>query len=162
MTITITNLTVAQSAPAGTVVGVLTARDGNNIIPCNFILSKKSSGYFTVSSNNLVTLWNGEIAPGYYPVQVRAVGITTRFSAKAIFNIDVINQSSLPTPTAITFFTTTTSLPDNSAAGTSVATFSVAMSDGSSFAGSLGATPADTVAISGTTRLVLARADPGG
>jgi len=32
------------------------------------------------------------------------------------------------------------------------------MSDGSSFAGSLGATPADTVAISGTTRLVLARA----
>jgi hypothetical protein len=79
MTITINNLTVTQSAPAGTIVGVLTARDVGSIIPCNFILSKKSSGYFAISSNNLITVWNGSIAPGYYPVRVRAVGINTQF-----------------------------------------------------------------------------------
>jgi hypothetical protein len=77
MTITISNLTVAQSVPAGTIVGVLTASDVGSIIPCNFILSKKASGYFAVSSNNLVTVWNGSIAPGYYPMRVRAVGINT-------------------------------------------------------------------------------------
>ena len=90
MTITISNLTVAQNAPAGTIVGVLTARDVGSIIPCNFILSKKSSGYFAISSNNLVTVWSGSIASGYYPVRVHAVGINTRFSGSATFNVDVV------------------------------------------------------------------------
>src|SRR5215471_4231148 len=71
MTITITSLTVAQTAPAGTIVGVLTVTDGSEIIPCNFILSKKSSGYFAISSNNLVTSWSGAITPGFYSVRVR-------------------------------------------------------------------------------------------
>ena len=158
MTITITNLTVAQNAPAGTIVGVLSARDVGSIIPCNFILSKKASGYFAISTNNLVTVWNGSIAPGYYCVRVRAVGTTTRFSGNATFDINVINPPSLPTPTGIIFVTTTTSLPDNSPAGTTVATLSVATSDGSPFAGTLGTSPADVVAISGTSTLVLARA----
>src|SRR5215813_11822226 len=158
MTITIGNLTVPQSAPVGTIVGVLTATDVGSVISCNFILSKKSSGYFAISSNNLVTVWSGSIAPGYYPVRVRAVGINTTFSGKATFNVNVISSTSLPTPTGITFVTTTASLPDNSPAGTAVATFSVSMSDGSSFSGTLGASPSDIVAISGSTRLVLARA----
>jgi hypothetical protein len=72
--------------------------------------------------------------------------------------INVIASPLLPTPTGVTFVTTTTSLPDNSPAGTAIATFSVSMSDGSSFAGTLGASPTGTVAISGSTRLVLARA----
>jgi hypothetical protein len=100
MTITISNLTVTQSTPAGTIVGVLTAREVGSIIPCNFILSKKASGYFAISSNNLVTVWNGSIAPGYYPVRVRAVGINTQFSASATFVISVIASSSVATPTA--------------------------------------------------------------
>ena len=158
MTITITNLTVAQNAPAGTIVGVLSARDVGSIIPCNFILSKKASGYFAISTNNLVTVWNGSIAPGYYCVRVRAVGTTTRFSGNATFDINVIDPSSLPTPTGIIFVTTTASLPDNSPAGTTVATLSVATSDGSPFTGILGASPAGVVAISGTSTLVLARA----
>jgi hypothetical protein len=158
MTITISNLTVAPSAPTGTLVGVLTARDAGSIIPCNFILSKRSSGYFAISSNNLITVWSGSIAPGYYPVRVRAVGISKRFSDSATFIINVTAVPSLPTPTGITFVTTTISLPDNSPAGTTAATFSVSMSDGSSFAGTLGASPAGTVAISGSMRLVLARA----
>jgi hypothetical protein len=62
VTITISNLTVAQNAPAGTTVGVLTASEPRSTIPCNFILSKKSSGYFTTSSNDLVTVWSGSIA----------------------------------------------------------------------------------------------------
>ena len=161
MTITISNLTVAPSAPTGTLVGVLTARDAGSIVPCNFITSKRSSGYFAISSNNLITLWSGSIAPGYYPVRVRAVGISKRFSESATFIINVTAAPSLPTPTGITFVTTTTSLPDNSPAGTTAATFSVSMSDSSSFAGTLGASPAGTVAISGSLRLVLARAHLG-
>jgi hypothetical protein len=123
-----------------------------------FHIIKKSGGYFAISSNNLITVWSGSIAPGYYPVRVRAVGINTRFSASATFFINVIDPPSLPTPTGITFVTTTTSLPDNSPAGTTVATFSVSMSDGSAFSGTLGASPVGTVAISGSTLLVLARA----
>jgi hypothetical protein len=100
MTITLSSLNIAANAPAGTIVGVLTARDVGSIIPCNFILSKKASGYFAISSNNLVTVWNGSIAPGYYPVRVRAVGINTQFSASATFVISVIASSSVATPTA--------------------------------------------------------------
>src|SRR5215472_16432774 len=114
MTITITNLTVTQNAPAGTIVGVLTARDVGSIIPCNFILSKKAGGYFAISSNNLVTVWNGSIAPGYYPVRVRAVGVSTRFRGSATFVINVITPPSVAIPTDITLVATTTSLPDNS------------------------------------------------
>jgi hypothetical protein len=127
-------------------------------MPCNFILSKKASGYFAISSNNLITVWSGSIDPGYYPVRVRAVGINEQLSGSATFIINVIDAPSLPTPTGITFLTITTSLPDNSPAGTTVATFSVSMSDGSSFAGTLGTSPAGTVAISGSMQLVLARA----
>jgi hypothetical protein len=59
MPITISNLAISPSAPAGTMVGVLTARDVGGTIPCNFILSKKSSGYFAISCNNLTTVWSG-------------------------------------------------------------------------------------------------------
>jgi hypothetical protein len=97
MTITISNLTVPPSASTGTIIGVLTATDAGSIISCNFILSKKSSGYFAISSNNLITVWSGSIAPGYYPVRVRAVGINERFSGSAAFIINVIEPPSLPT-----------------------------------------------------------------
>ena len=90
MTITISNLTVPPSAPTGTIIGVLTATDAGSIIPCNFILSKQSSGYFAISSNNLITVWSGSIAPGYYPVRVRAVGINDRFSGAATVIINVM------------------------------------------------------------------------
>ena len=78
--------------------------------PCNFILSKSSSGYFAISSNNIVTVWSGSVVPGSYPVRVRAVGINTRFSGSATFIVNVIAPS-LPTPTGVTFVTKMTSLP---------------------------------------------------
>jgi len=102
MTITITNLTIAKNAPSGTIVGVLSGRDVGTIIPCNFLLSKKASGYFAISGNNLITVWNGSIAPNYYCVRVRATGTTTRFSGKATFNISVID----PPPASSTWSTT--------------------------------------------------------
>ena len=156
MTITISNLTVAQNAPAGKIVGTLTASDVGSIIPCNFILSKSSSGYFAISSNNIVTVWSGSVVAGSYPVRVHAVGINTRFSGFATFIVNV-SAPSLPTPTGVTFVTKMTSLPDNSPAGTAIATVSVPMSDGSAFTGTLGASPSGVVAISGKN-LVLARA----
>ena len=90
MTITISNLTVAANAPTGAIVGVLGARDAaNNIIPCNFTLTKRAGGYFAISSNNLVTSWSESITPGFYSVRVRANGINTRFSSSANFTINV-------------------------------------------------------------------------
>ena len=39
MTISISNMTVNNNMPAGTVVGVLTTRDSaGNVVPCNYIL----------------------------------------------------------------------------------------------------------------------------
>jgi hypothetical protein len=160
MTILISNLSVASNAPAGTIVGVLTATDANgNTVPCDFILTKRAGGYFAISSNDLITSWSGSILPGYYSVRVRATGVNTRFSASATFTINVaaVNPAP-PTPIGITFTPNTVSLPDNSVAGTTVANFSVSMSDGSTFSGTLSASPADTVAVSNNNRLILARA----
>jgi hypothetical protein len=158
MTITINSLNVADNAPPGTVVGVLTVTDANDqIIPSNFMLTKRSGGYFAISGNNLITVFTGSITPGYYSVRVRANGIYTRFNDSATFTITVgVPQPTPPTLTGVTFTPSTASLPDNVAAGSTVAAVAVAMSDGSAFAGSLAASPAGTVAISGN-KLVLAR-----
>jgi predicted regulator of Ras-like GTPase activity (Roadblock/LC7/MglB family) len=153
MTITISNLKVADNAQAGTIVGMLTVTDAQgNIIPCNFTLTKGSGSYFAISDSNLITVWIGSIAPGYYSVRVRANGISTRFSTSGSFTITV----GAPTPTAVTFTPIAASLPDNAAVGTTVAAVSVSMSDGSVFAGTLVASPVGTVTISGN-KLVLAR-----
>jgi hypothetical protein len=61
------------------------------------------------------------------------------------------------TPTGVTFTPSAAFLPDNAAAGTTVAAVAVSMSDGSAFSGTLAASPAGTVTISGKN-LVLARA----
>jgi hypothetical protein len=46
MAITISNLTISNNAAAGTIVGVLTARDSSgNPIPCEYTLSKGSAGH---------------------------------------------------------------------------------------------------------------------
>jgi hypothetical protein len=160
MMITIDNLTVAANAPTGTTVGVLTARDvPGSVIPCNFALTKQAGGFFAISGNNLVSVWVGSIVPGFYPLRVRANGINTRFSSSATFIVTVAaDQSNGPTPTGITFNPATASLSDDATASTTVAAISVSMSDASAFSGALSANPADTVAISGNTHLVLARA----
>jgi hypothetical protein len=159
MTITIDNSNVADNAPPGTVVGMLTVTDASGkIIPCNFTLNKGSGGYFAISGSNLITVFTGSITPGYYSVHVRANGIYTRLSVSATFTITVrVPQPTLPTPTGVTFTPSTASLPDNAATGSMVATVAVAMSDGSAFTGSLTGSPAGTVTVSGN-KLVLARA----
>src|ERR1700720_3154649 len=157
MTITISNLMVVDNAPSGTVVGALTAMDDKGtVIPCNFMLTKQAAGYFAVSSDNLVTAWAGSIRPGNYPITVRANGINTRFKGHAEFTITVtaVVPPPGPVPTGITFNPIKTSLRDNAVAGTLVATFSVSTSDGSPFSGTLAASPTNTVAVAGTTRLV--------
>ena len=50
MTISISNLTVNNTASSGTVVGVLTARDASGaVVPCNFTLTKNSAGFLAIS-----------------------------------------------------------------------------------------------------------------
>ena len=98
MTISLSNSMVLANAPTGTTVGVLTANDGaGSIVPCNFILTKRAGGYFSVSGNNLITAWNGSILPAYYSLRVHANGIYTRFGNSGNFVINVV-QTSPPAP----------------------------------------------------------------
>jgi hypothetical protein len=99
MTIAINNLTVNNTAPQATIIGVLAAYDASGIvIPCTFTLTKNSAGFFAVAGNNLVTAFNGSISPGTYSVRVRALGLATGFIASAIFNVSVMASPAPPPP----------------------------------------------------------------
>jgi hypothetical protein len=90
VTITIDNLTISNNAPAGTVIGVLTASDAvGDVVPCNYALTKSASGFFAISDDKLVAAWNMPVAIGYYSVRVRGIGITTRFGGSATFTVNV-------------------------------------------------------------------------
>ena len=84
MTISISNLTIYNNALAGTIVGVLTARDASGtVIPCNFTLTKNSAGFLAISGDSLVTAFSGSILAGNYSVRVHATGTTARFASNA-------------------------------------------------------------------------------
>src|SRR5580704_3704524 len=90
MAITISNLTVSNNAPAGTTIGVLVTTDASGtVIPCNYMLTKGSIGYFAIAGNNLITAWSAPPTPGYYSVRLRAIGASTIFSGSASFTVDV-------------------------------------------------------------------------
>ncbi|HWO85287.1 MAG TPA: cadherin repeat domain-containing protein, partial [Stellaceae bacterium] len=90
MAITISNLTVSNNAPAGTTIGVLVTTDASGtVIPCNYMLTKGSIGYFAIAGNNLITAWNAPATPGHYSVRLRAIGASTIFSGSATFTVDV-------------------------------------------------------------------------
>jgi len=124
----------------GTTVGVLTARDAAGTgIPCNFTLTKGSAGFFAISGNNLVTAWSGSAVAGNYPVRLHANGINTRFSGNARFTT-VVTTAAPPPPPPVPMITVTPANPaiaDTMTVGTEVATYAVAMSDGSPFTGTV-------------------------
>jgi large repetitive protein len=93
MSIIISNLTVQDSAPSGTVIGVLTAQDTGTVIPCTYTLTKGSAGLFAVAGDQLVTAWSTPPVPGFYSVRVHAVGTNTSFSGSAIFTISVTTST---------------------------------------------------------------------
>ena len=91
MTISISNLTVAQNAPTGTVVGRLTTRDqSGKFVASNFTLTKTSAGFFAVSGSNLITAWSGTAPAGNYSVRVNAVGTNVWYSAGGSFVITIM------------------------------------------------------------------------
>jgi hypothetical protein len=144
MTISISNLTINNNGMPGTIVGVLTARDASGaVIPSNFTLTKNSAGFFAISGNNLVTAWSESAAAGNYPVRVHANGINTRFSGNATFTI-MVNMAAPPPPPPppppvpmITVTRANSAIADTTTIGTEVATYAVAMSDGSPFTGTV-------------------------
>lgn len=142
MTISISNLTINNNATPGTTVGVLTARDSAGAgIPCNFTLTKGSAGFFTISGNNLVTAWSGSAVAGNYPVRVHANGINNCFSGNARFTAVVTTAAPPPPPPppvpTITVIPANPAIADTATVGTQVATYAVAMSDGSPFTGTV-------------------------
>ena len=99
MAITISNLTIGNSVPAGTAIGVLTTTDASGtVIPCNYMLTKGSIGYFAIAGNNLVTAWSVPAAPGYYSVRICAIGSSTIFTGLATFTVDIAMAASPPPP----------------------------------------------------------------
>jgi hypothetical protein len=114
-------------------------------------LAASPAGTVTISGTNLVlarALTSADDGSRQWGVSATQNGVT----ASGAIQVQVT-----PTPTGVTFTPTLASLADNAAAGTIVAAVSVTMSNGSAFAGTLAASPAGTVTISGTN-LVLARA----
>jgi hypothetical protein len=98
MAISISNLTIGNNAAGGTAIGVLSAMDATGtVIPCNFVLTKNSAGFFAISDNKLVTAWSGAIAAGNYSVRIQAIGTTSSFSARATFSI-AVTASATPAP----------------------------------------------------------------
>jgi hypothetical protein len=142
MTISISNLSINNTAPTGTVIGVLTAQDASGtIIPCSFTLTKNSAGFFAISGNSLVTA-RAPILAGTYSVRVHANGTSVRFGSSCVFNISVNIAAPPPPPPplqpVITVTPSTPTVPDTTPLGAVVATFSVAMNDGSLFGGTVG------------------------
>src|SRR5690348_13266719 len=99
MPITISSLTVSNTAPAGTTIGVLTTTDASGtVIPCNYMLTKGSIGYFAIAGDNLITAWTAPPTPGHYSVRLRALGSNTTFSGSAIFTVEVGTAAPPPEP----------------------------------------------------------------
>src|SRR6516165_3611016 len=114
-------------------------------------LAASPSGTAAISGKNLVlarALTSADNGMQTWSAAATQNGVTVSGSIQVQVNA---------VPTGITFTPSATSLPDNAAAGTTVAAVSVSMSDGSAFTGTLAASPSGMVAISGKT-LVLARA----
>src|ERR1700726_2979358 len=99
MAITISNLTVSNNVPVGTTIGVLTTTDASGtVIPCNYMLTKGSIGYFAIAGNDLVSAWSVPPTPGHYSVRIRAIGSNTIFSGSATFTLDVGMAAPPPPP----------------------------------------------------------------
>ena len=90
MAITISNLSIGNTALAGTQIGVLTTTDASGtVIPCNYMLTKGSIGYFAIAGSDLVSAWSAPATPGQYSVRIRATGSDTMFSGSATFTVDI-------------------------------------------------------------------------
>ena len=99
MAITISNLSISNTALAGTPIGVLTTTDeSGTVIPCNYMLTKGSIGYFAIAGSDLVSAWSAPATPGQYSVRIRATGSDTMFSGSATFTVDIGMAASPPPP----------------------------------------------------------------
>jgi hypothetical protein len=149
VTLTPSTASLPDNAAAGSTVATVAVAmsDGSAFAGS---LAASPAGTVTISGNQLVLargLTSADDGAHQWGVAATQNGVTVSGS---------IPVQVTPTPTAVTFTPSTASLPDNAAAGSTVAAVSVAMSDGSAFAGSLAASPAGTVTVSGNN-LVLAR-----
>src|SRR5271163_19 len=155
VTFTPSTASLPDNAAAGTTVAAVSVSmsDGSAFTGT---LTASPSGTVTISSGKLVlarALTAADNGSHQWSVAAAQNGVTV----SAAIPVQVTGASLPPTPTGVTFAPSTASLPDNAAAGTMVAAVSVSMSDGSAFAGTLTASPAGTVTMSGKN-LMLARA----
>lgn len=154
VTFTPSKASLPDNAPAGTTVAVVSVAmsDGSAF---SGTLAASPAGTVAISGNKLVLargLTSADVGAYQWKVAATQNGVTV----SGTIPVQITVASPPPTPKSVTFTPSGASLPDNTATGTTVAAISVAMSDGSAFSGSLAASPAGTVAMSGN-KLVLAR-----
>jgi hypothetical protein len=102
MPIVLSSAMVSANAAVDTIVGALSLMDeAGAAVPANFTLDIDSGGYFAVDAhNNIVTEWPAPLGySGFFPVRVRASGITEALDSKAYFIISVV----APSPTTLEF-----------------------------------------------------------
>ena len=136
-----TSASLPDNAAAGTTVAAVSVSmsDGSTFAGA---LAASPARTVTIPARMLVlarALTSADDGPRQWTVTATQNGVTVSGSISVQVNA---------TPTGVTFTPSTASLPDNAAAGTTVAVVSVSMSDGSTFTGALAASPSGTVAIS--------------
>jgi hypothetical protein len=102
MPIVLSSAMVSANAAVGTIVGALSLMDDTGAaVPANFTLDIDSGGYFAVDAHdNIVTEWPAPLGySGFFPVRIRASGITEALDSKAHFIISVV----VPSPTTLEF-----------------------------------------------------------
>jgi hypothetical protein len=105
MPIVLSSAMVSANAAVGTIVGALSLMDdAGAAVPANFTLDIDSGGYFAVDAhNNIVTEWPAPLGySGFFPVRVRASGITEALDSKAHFIISVVGPAGPAGPTGLT------------------------------------------------------------
>jgi Collagen triple helix repeat (20 copies) len=105
MSIVLSSAMVSANAAVGTIVGALSLMDdAGAAVPANFTLDIDSGGYFAVDAhNNIVTEWPAPLGySGFFPVRVRASGITEALDSKAHFIISVVGPAGPAGPTGLT------------------------------------------------------------
>jgi hypothetical protein len=97
MAIMLTGVSVAPSATAATVVGVLQAFDSSRTpMPAVFDLQTEDVGPFAIATDGVTLTAAAALAPGIYSIHVRAVG-QGGFRQRGRFQIEVM----APPPAAV-------------------------------------------------------------
>jgi hypothetical protein len=85
----ITGASVPQSAPLGTVVGMLHCYTSGATVPCIFAVGNSAHGEFTIAKGNQLVTGATELALGHHALKIKAIANAPELSESAWFTVEV-------------------------------------------------------------------------